>query len=412
MSTSGGSSEIDMKAFAVIPCTCSPTRVVMIVTPVANMPSVRRSAIRGSSPASPASSSSCSAGTSSKLLSPSPSGPAHTAASRSDRSNSFGGFGASGKAGPSLTRTIRYNRRVATPEISVRAGRRRVRISNPDKQLFPADGITKADLAHYYVSVAPAMLPHVRDRPLNLWRWNAGIERDVVVQQEIPKGAPDWVRRVTVPRRRGGTVCHAVGGEVATMAWLANQNCITPHIWASRADRTDRPDRMVFDLDPPDEDVERHFPVIRAGAIALGELLRELGLEPYAMTSGSRGLHVVAPLRRHADADTTRATAGEIAELLVERAPDGLTTAWRKEKRGGRVLVDTARNTYGQTTVAPYAVRALPGAPVATPLAWDELHDPALHPRRWTLRTIPERLTAAADPWAGMTRAARSLPRL
>ncbi len=307
---------------------------------------------------------------------------------------------------------IRYNRQVATPEITVRAGRRRVRISNPDKQLFPADGITKADLAHYYVSVAPAMLPHVRDRPLNLWRWNAGIERDVVVQQEIPKGAPDWVRRVTVPRRRGGTVSHAVGGEVATMAWLANQNCITPHIWASRADRTDRPDRMVFDLDPPDDDAEHHFPVIRAGAIALGELLRELGLEPYAMTSGSRGLHVVAPLRRRADADTTRATAGEIAERLVERAPDGLTTAWRKEKRGGRVLVDTARNTYGQTTVAPYAVRALPGAPVATPLAWDELDDPELHPRRWTLRTIPERLAAAADPWAGMTRAARSLPRL
>ena len=229
----------------------------------------------------------------------------------------------------------------------------------------------------------------MRDRPLNLWRWNAGIDRDVVVQQEIPRGAPEWVRRVTVPRRRGGTVCHAVGGEVATLVWLANQNCITPHVWASRADRIDRPDRMIFDLDPPD-DRDGHFPVIRAGALALGELLRELGLTPFAMTSGSRGLHVVAPLRRRADADTTRATAGAVAELLVERAPDGLTTAWRKEKRGGRVLIDTARNTYGQTTVAPYAVRALPGAPVATPLAWEELEDPELHPRRWTLATVPD----------------------
>jgi bifunctional non-homologous end joining protein LigD len=300
---------------------------------------------------------------------------------------------------------------VATSETTVRAGRRRVRISHPEKVLFPADGITKLDLAHYYAAVADAMLPHVRDRALNLWRWNAGIRRDVVVQQEIPKGAPEWVRRVTVPRRRGGTVTHAVGGEAATLVWLANQNCITPHIWASRADRTDRPDRLVFDLDPPD-DRDGHFPVIRAGALALGALLRELGMNPFAMTSGSRGLHVVAPLRRGRAADTTRATAGAIAELVVERAPDGLTTAWRKEKRGGRVLVDTARNTYGQTTVAPYAVRALDGAPVATPLAWDELLGADLHPRRWTLASVPERLAAAGDPWAGMARAARPLPRL
>jgi bifunctional non-homologous end joining protein LigD len=301
---------------------------------------------------------------------------------------------------------------VATSETTMRAGRRRVRISNPGKMLFPADGITKADLAGYYAQIAPAMLPHVRDRPLNLWRWNTGIDDDVVIQQEIPRGAPDWVRRVSVPRRRGGEVCHAVGGEAATLVWLANQNCITPHIWTSRADRPGRPDRMVFDLDPPDDDVARHFPVIRAGALALGDLLRELGLEPYAMTSGSRGLHVVAALRRRADADTTRATAGRIAELLVERRPEGLTTAWRKEKRGGRVLVDTARNTYGQTAVAPYAVRALAGAPVATPLAWGELEDADLHPRRWTLATVPDRVARVGDPWEGIAAAARALPKV
>jgi bifunctional non-homologous end joining protein LigD len=130
------------------------------------------------------------------------------------------------------------------------------------------------------------------------------------------------------------------------------------------------------------------------------------------MTSGSRGLHVVAPLRRRHDSDTVRARAGELAELLVERHPHGLTTAWRKEKRGGRVLVDVARNTYGQTTVAPYAVRALPGAPVATPLAWEELDAPDLHPRRWTLATIPDRLAERDDPWAGIARAARALPSL
>jgi bifunctional non-homologous end joining protein LigD len=297
-------------------------------------------------------------------------------------------------------------------ETFMRVGRRKVRISNPAKVLFPADGITKEDLAGYYAAVAPAMVPHVRDRPLNLWRWNAGIERDVVIQQAIPKGAPDWVRRVEVDRRRGGTVVHAVGGEAAMLVWLANQNCITPHVWTDRADRLGYPDRLVFDLDPPDRDAAAHFPAIRAGALALGDVLRELGLAPYAMTSGSRGLHVVAPLRRRAQADEARATAGEIAELVAERRPDELTTAWRKEKRGGRVLVDVARNTYAQTTVAPYAVRAIPGAPVATPLAWEELDDADLSPRRWTLATVPDRLERSGDPWKGIASAARPLPRI
>jgi bifunctional non-homologous end joining protein LigD len=300
--------------------------------------------------------------------------------------------------------------RVAASDTTVRAGRRNVRISHPDKVLFPADGITKADLADHYLAVAPAMVPLVRDRPLNLWRWNAGIDKPVVVQQAIPKGAPDWIKRIEVPRRKGGDIVHAVGGETATLVWLANQNCITPHCWTSRADRPGLPDRLVFDLDPPDEDPASHFPAIRAGAVALGEVLRELGLVPFAMTSGSRGIHVVAPLRRRAHADEARATAGTIAERLAERRPDELTTAWRKEKRGGRVLVDVARNTYAQTTVAPYAVRALPGAPVATPLAWDELEDPGLHPRRWTLADVPARLAERGCPWADIARAAKALP--
>ena len=125
--------------------------------------------------------------------------------------------------------------------MTLKAGRRRVRISNPDKVLFPDDGITKEDLARYYAAVAPAMVPHVRDRPLNLWRWNRGIENELVIQQAIPKGAPDWVKRVTVSRRRGGEVTHAVGGEAATLVWLANQNCITPHVWTARCDKPDQP---------------------------------------------------------------------------------------------------------------------------------------------------------------------------
>lgn len=282
-----------------------------------------------------------------------------------------------------------------------------VRLSHPAKVLFPGDGITKADLAAYYEAVAPAMLAHTRDRPLNLWRWNAGIDGPRVVQQAIPRGAPAWVRRVEVVRRRGGTVTHAMANDAATLVWLANQNCITPHVWSSRADRLDRPDRMIFDLDPP-PGVE--FARVRRAALLVGETLRELGLEPFAMTTGSKGIHVVAPLRRTADHDRVRAAAGAIAEEIAARAPGDLTTHWRKERREGRILVDVARNTYAQTAVAPYAVRARPGAPVATPLRWEELGDDNLRADRWTLRTVGARLDGGGDPWAEIRRAARTLP--
>ena len=284
-----------------------------------------------------------------------------------------------------------------------------VKLSHPDKVLFPDDGITKADLADYYASVADAMLPLVRDRPMNLWRWNTGIDGQRVVQQGIPKGAPEWVARVKVPRRRGGNVTHAMINDARTLRWLSNQNCITPHVWQSRADKLDRPDRIVFDLDPATEDEMEQFDDVRKGALALGEHLRELGLVPFAMTTGSRGIHVVAPLKRTKDANTVRERAGEIAEEFAA-SHDTLTTFWRKEKRDGRILVDTARNTYAQTVVAPYAVRALPGAPVATPLEWGELEDPKLHPRRWTLRDVGARIADRGNPWSDIRLEARSLP--
>ena len=286
---------------------------------------------------------------------------------------------------------------------------RRVPLSHPDKVLFPQDGLTKADLAAHFELVAPVMLPHVRNRPLNLWRWDRGIEGPRVVQQDIPRGAPAWVRRVPTPRRRGGSIEHVLANDAATLRWLANQNCVTPHVWSARADRLDRPDRVVFDLDPSRED---DFAEIRLAALALGELLRELRLAPHAMTTGSRGLHVVVPVRRTRPSDEVRETARVIGAELAARRPHALTTEWRKDQRDGRILVDTARNTYAQTVVAPYAPRALPGAPVATPLAWEELEDPGLHPRRWALAGFGERLAARGDPWSAMGREAGTLPRL
>jgi bifunctional non-homologous end joining protein LigD len=284
---------------------------------------------------------------------------------------------------------------------------RDVKLSHPDKVLFPGDGLTKADLAGHYARVAEAMLPHVNDRPMNLWRWNNGIDGERIVQQSLPKGAPDWVARVEVPRRKGGNIFHGLINDAPTLRWLAQQNCITPHVWNSRADKLDRPDRVVFDLDPTVED----FAVVREAALTVAEVLRELGVTPFAMVSGSRGIHVYAPLKRTRTADEIRAAAQTIAERVVERRPETLTTAWRKEKRDDKILVDVARNTYGQTVVAPYAVRALPGAPVATPVSWDEVGDAALHPQGFKLREMGERLRAAGDPWAEMESSAATLPR-
>jgi bifunctional non-homologous end joining protein LigD len=282
-----------------------------------------------------------------------------------------------------------------------------VKLSNPDKVLFPDDGITKADLAAYYAAVADAMVPHTRDRPMNLWRWNKGIAHDVVVQQSLPKGAPDWVARCEVPRRKGGDITHGMINDADTLRWLAQQNCITPHVWNARCDKRDRPDRLVFDLDPTGDD----FDQIREAALATAELLRSLGLTPFAKLSGSRGIHVVAPLKRTRPVDEVRETAGELAERIAAEHPDTLTTAWRKEKRDGRILVDVARNTYGQTLVAPYAVRALAGAPVSAPVTWDEVEDSGLRPQAFTVRSMPERLAERGDPWADIAEHAATLPR-
>jgi bifunctional non-homologous end joining protein LigD len=276
---------------------------------------------------------------------------------------------------------------------------RTVKISRPDKRLFPT-GETKADLAGYYQRVAEAMLPHVAGRPLNLERYVDGIEAERLIQQRAAKYFPDWIARAETPKK-GGSVEHVVARDADTLVYLAGQAAITLHRWLSRADRLDRPDVLIVDLDPSDPDAE-----VRAAAVEFGGLMRELGLEPFAMTTGSRGFHVVAPLQRRQDFDAVREFARDLARLAAARDPERLTVEFRKAKRGGRILVDVARNAYAQTAVAPYSVRARPGAPVATPLHWEELEDPATRPNGWTIHTVLDRLP---DPWADIHASARSL---
>ena len=176
----------------------------------------------------------------------------------------------------------------------MRAGRRDVPLTHSDKVLFPDDGITKADLAAYYRDAAPRMVDLVRDRPVSLQRFNDGIAKKGFFQKNVERGAPDWVKRVQVGKR-DGSLWHVLANDAATLVWLANQNCITPHVWLSRADRLERPDRMIFDLDPASAD---DFALVRRTARELGDVLREAGVEPFAMTTGSKGIHVVVALQR------------------------------------------------------------------------------------------------------------------
>jgi bifunctional non-homologous end joining protein LigD len=276
---------------------------------------------------------------------------------------------------------------------TIQAGRRAVRISRPDKALFPC-GITKLDLARHYEQVAGVMLPHIVDRPLTLERYPDGIQSQKIFQQRAGAYFPSWIGRVVVAKQ-GGSVEHVRATDAASLVYLANQACITPHAWLSRRDMLDRPDRLIVDLDPGgDRPAE-----VRRAARLIGDLLRELGLAPWAMTTGSRGYHVVVPLRRRQDFDDVRAFARDVAALAAGREPKLFTIEQRKAKRSGRVLLDMMRNGYAQTAVAPYAVRARPGAPVATPLHWDELSDAGTTADRWTLKTINHRLRDTGDPW-------------
>jgi bifunctional non-homologous end joining protein LigD len=281
----------------------------------------------------------------------------------------------------------------------IRAGRRTVTISNRDKVLFPDDGITKGDLVSYYVAIAPRMVPLVRDRPLTMERYPDGIASERIFQKNIAKYFPDWVPRAEVPKK-DGSVTHVLANDAATLAYLGNQASITQHVWLSTVNAPMKPDQIIFDLDPSKED----FAEVRRTALRLREMLTEFGLVPFVKTTGSRGLHIVAPIRPVLGFEVVYGIAAAIAGRLAEERPTKLTTEFMKAKREGRIFLDINRNAYAQTAVAPYSVRPLRGAPVAAPVAWEEVADRRLRPDGFSMRDALER----PDRWTGFRKAARS----
>jgi bifunctional non-homologous end joining protein LigD len=278
-----------------------------------------------------------------------------------------------------------------------------VKITHPDKVLFPEDGITKGELVDYFRKVSGAMVPLIRDRPLTMQRFTDGIDQAGFFQKEAPYYTPEWIETATFELRDGRKQRQLLCNNEATLAWIANQDCITQHVWMSRADRLDYPDLMIFDLDPSDDD----FDIVRFAARTIRAKLEDMDMQAFVMTTGSRGLHVVTPLDRSADFEAVRAWAKSLADKLAWSIPDSFTTELRKENRGRRLFIDYTRNAYGQTKVAPYTVRPNRGAPVATPVEWDELDD--IDSQTYNVRNVLKRVEEKGEPWKNMHEYATSL---
>jgi bifunctional non-homologous end joining protein LigD len=282
-----------------------------------------------------------------------------------------------------------------------------ITVTHPDKVLFPDDGITKGELVDYYQRIAPRMLPQVRDRPLHMNRYPDGIRGIAIQQKRIPESFPQWIQRVTVSKQ-GGTVTHALINDRATLVYLANYNMITAHVWLARRDAVDHPDQLIFDLDPADED----FGLVRRTALKVKALLAEFGLVAFVKTTGSRGLHVVVPIEVGPSFDESHLFADFLAQRLAASDPEHLTTEFIKEQRRGRLFLDVNRNAYAQTVVAPYAVRAKAGAPVAMPVTWALVESADLRPNGVTIRNVGDWLKRHDDPWTQMDKQRRPLPQL
>jgi bifunctional non-homologous end joining protein LigD len=282
-----------------------------------------------------------------------------------------------------------------------------VSLSSPDRVLFPGDGITKGDLFDYYRAVGPALVPHLRDRPFTMKRYREGIRQAAFFQKQAPNGMPSWIRTRrfrTFPREGGSRlVDFPLVDSVEAVLWMVQMHCIDMNAWYSRVDKPHRPDFVLFDLDPPDEGFELAVEV----AHLIRELLDELELPGYVKTSGADGIHVIAPITRRSTFEQTYEFAERFSRLLEQRHPGKVTTEWLKKKRRG-VLVDHRQNGWGKTIASVYSVRPKPGAPVSTPLRWDEL-TPSVRPRNFTMAVALERVDRHGDLFAPVLEEPRPL---
>ncbi len=287
----------------------------------------------------------------------------------------------------------------------MRIGQHDVPVSNPEKIFFPARGLTKLDLVNYYLGVADHVLPHLRRRPFHMKRFPNGVDADFFHQKRVPANHPDYVDDVHVSFPSGHSTVFAIVDNAAALAWVANLGCIELHTWHSRVPEIEQPDYLLIDLDPTSDG---QWAFVREIALVVGSVLDELGLRSYPKTSGSTGLHILAPIRRDVLFPDVRRFAKAVAEEVERRIGDQrvATTTWRVADRVG-VFVDFGQNARDRTIASAYSVRPTPDARVSAPLHWEEVG--GVEPEAFTLETMPARIEAAGDPMRGMWRNPPSL---
>jgi bifunctional non-homologous end joining protein LigD len=294
----------------------------------------------------------------------------------------------------------------------IRKGKRVLRLTNLDKPFWPEDGISKGDLLRYYRAVAPVLVPHLKDRPFTMKRYPDGWNGKFFFQKDAPKHMPDWIKRVPItvstresPRKTRRIEAPIVDDELGLL-WMVNMGCIDCNTWYSRIDKPDRPDFVLFDLDPsPDVG----FPETVRVALLIKQTLEALGLVSFAKTSGSEGIHVLVPIDRRSTYADTRRFAEIVAGALARAHPGLATTEWSKAKRRG-VLIDSNQNGEGKTIASVYSARPKPGAPVSTPLRWEEV-DESLDPASFTMDAVLERVDEHGDLFEGVLTTRQSLGR-
>ena len=286
-----------------------------------------------------------------------------------------------------------------------------VKLSSADRVLFPEDGVTKADLFAYYDAVADVLVPHLKNRPFTMKRWREGLPGGSFFQKQAPKGMPDWISTAefrTWPRGGKGEsrlVDFPLVNSRDALLWMVQMHCIDMNAWYSRIDRPERPDWVLFDLDPPEQ--PDAFALCIRVAHYLHAALDELGLESYVKTSGADGIHILVPIARRSTYEDTYEFAERLSRRLEDQHPGEVTTEWLKKKRSG-VLVDHRQNGWGKTIASVYSVRPKPGAPVSTPLRWDELTED-VRPRRFSMQVALERVARHGDLFEPVLHARQTL---
>jgi bifunctional non-homologous end joining protein LigD len=268
-----------------------------------------------------------------------------------------------------------------------------IKISHPHKKLFK--DVSKEQLIEYHQRMASRMLPYMKNRPITMERYPDGIDTDGFYMKAKPDYFPDWIKTIDVDKKEGGTLKQIICDSEETLIYLINQGTITCHAWLSSKSHLNQPDRMVFDLDPSTDNDWK----VKKAALTLKAVLDAYDIKSFPMTTGSRGLHVWVPIEPDHDFNQIHKLALSLAKKAVQKAPDLLTIELRKDQRGNKVFIDTLRNAYGQTSVVPYSIRALPQVSIACPLKWKELENRTFKPRRYTIHNIFYRLGQLEAVW-------------